>query len=229
MRETAPVGKTNSVRDYLSQMIASGRYPPGGRLPTERALAEQLSVPRGVVRNALAVLESEGLLVRRIGSGTFVSEDGRGGVVKNEVSSDAVDTSPAEIMDGRILFEPRLAGLAVAHATASDFNMLESCNRNAESAKTFEDFEYWDAALHQAIAEATHNRFVIEIFEKISQARNRADWGELKRRSLTAERREEYEADHRRIVAALRERDAAKAEAEMLGHLHRVRRNLLSF
>jgi DNA-binding FadR family transcriptional regulator len=205
-------------------MLASGRYAAGSKLPTERALAERLTVPRSAVRNALAALEAEGMVVRLIGSGTFVAEP------LAEMRSALVtvgDASPTEIMETRLLIEPRIAALAVAHATLSDFERMETCNRNAETSDDFAAFEHWDAALHQSIAEATHNRLIVGLYTAITRARDQADWGELKRRSLTAERRDLYREEHRRIVAALRARDAQGAETALIDHLRRVRQNLL--
>jgi DNA-binding FadR family transcriptional regulator len=212
----------DQVRLSLVHMVASGAYPPGARLPTERALAEKLNLPRSAVRDALAGLEADGTIVRRVGSGTFVAR-------APEAPRPATDASPTEIMEGRLLIEPRLAVLAVAHATAADFARMDHCNREAERTDSFEEFEHWDAALHQAIAEATHNRLLIELFRAITRARDQADWGELKRRSLTPDRRETYREQHRRIVAALRARDGARAEAELVAHLKTVRDNLLGF
>lgn len=211
------------VRRHLTRLVRSGGFRAGDKLPTERALAAELAVPRGAVREALAVLEVEGAVVRRLGSGTFVAAAEPFGSSARTVGH---DVSPSEIMATRLMFEPKMAELAVAHATASDFERLEVCNRSAEAAISLEEFEKWDAALHQAIAGATHNRLVIEIFKVITGARERAEWGELKQRSLTEERRAQYHADHRRIVAALRMRDSEKAENEILRHLIRVRQNL---
>ncbi|HEX2556282.1 MAG TPA: winged helix-turn-helix domain-containing protein, partial [Microvirga sp.] len=63
----------DQVRHSLVRMVESGAYPPGAKLPTERALAEQLALPRSAVRDALAGLEAEGAIIRRVGSGTFVA------------------------------------------------------------------------------------------------------------------------------------------------------------
>ena len=224
--QTSSLGRRGGqqVRQWLLEMLASGQYASGSKLPTERAVADRLAVPRSAVRNALAALEAEGMVVRLIGSGTFVAEpapDMRGALVA------AGDASPTEIMEARVLIEPRIAALAVAHATLSDFERMESCNRNAETSDDFERFEHWDAALHQAIAEATHNRLIVGLYTAITRARDQADWGELKRRSLTCERRDHYREEHRRIVAALRARDAQSAESALLDHLRRVRHNLL--
>jgi len=216
------------VRQWLLERLASGQYSAGSKLPTERAVAAALSVPRSAVRNALAALEAEGLVVRLIGSGTFVAEPVVASKLDNRLSLVKVGhASPAEIMDARLLIEPRIAALTVAHATPNDFERMEICNRNAENAEDLAVFERWDAALHQAIAEATHNRLIVGLYTTITRARDQADWGELKRRSVTPERRDQYREDHRRIVAALRIRDSVNAEMAVSDHLRRVRRNLL--
>ena len=64
------------VRDELTQRIDSGALPAGSRLPSEPALATELGVSRATLREALRALESEGLVRRMWGSGTFVT-DGR--------------------------------------------------------------------------------------------------------------------------------------------------------
>lgn len=220
------------VREWLLEALASGRYAAGAKLPTERAVAEQLAVPRSAVRNALAALEAEGLVVRLIGSGTFVADRAPAPLAaateaRSTAALPAIDASPTEIMETRLIIEPRIAALAVAHATVRDFERMELFNRNAEACNDFAEFERWDAALHQAIAEATHNRLIVGLYTGITRARDQADWGELKRRSMNADRREVYREDHRRIVAALRARNAGGAEAALLAHLRRVRHNLL--
>ncbi len=111
-------------------------------------------------------------------------------------------------MAARLIVEPRLAQLVAMNANAADFERMEECNRRAEAAEDFEGFEKWDAALHQAIAEATHNRLIIDIYATITAARDHAEWGDLKRMSITKERRDFYRQEHREIVAALRARDA---------------------
>jgi DNA-binding FadR family transcriptional regulator len=230
MIQTSTLGRRGGqrVRQWLLDMLASGHYDAGAKLPTERALAEQLAVPRSAVRNALAALEAEGAVLRLIGNGTFVAKAPPSREVTPATALVAMnDVSPTEIMEARIAIEPRIAALAVAHATVSDFERMEMCNRKGEVAESFADFEHWDAALHQAIAEATHNRLIIALYTGITRARDQADWGELKRKSQSPERRDAYRGEHRHIVAALRARDAARAEATLLAHLRHVRQNLL--
>lgn len=209
------------VHAYLEQALADGGYAPGAKLPTERALSEQIGVPRSAVRDALSVLEARGVVTRIVGSGTYVAE--REAPASSKRRS---EVSPAEIMSARLVVEPRLALLIVTHATASDFERMDACNRNAEAAADFEAFERWDAALHQAMAEATHNRLIIDLYGEVTEARDRTEWGDLKRRSINTARRQTYEADHRVIVAALRARDSMAAERAIEDHLKTVRSNL---
>ena len=217
-------GSRDSAIRFLNEAIGSGRYGPGAKLPPERMLSAQSGLPRHALRDALAVLETEGRIVRIVGSGTYVADAARNG---GRGLSHARDASPAEILEARFLLEPRLAVLAVVNATAADFERMEDWNRRAETADGIERFEACDTALHQAIAEATHNRLVIALYGAITEARGQAEWGELKQRSLTAERREACGREHRAILAALRARDAARAEAALLDHLRHSRLSLL--
>ncbi|QYK40854.1 MAG: FadR family transcriptional regulator [Paracoccaceae bacterium] len=205
------------VRDHLLSVIASGALRPGDRLPTERDLCAALSVGRAAVRDALAVLAGEGRVLRRAGSGTYLAEPERS----------PPSPSPAQVMETRLFLEPRLAHLVAAHATAADLRHLQDCLAQGGEAPDLAGFEHWDAALHAAIARAAGNPLIAAAYDLITQARGRDDWGELKRRSMTPERRAQYQADHAAIVAALVRRDADSAEAAMLAHLHRVRSNLI--
>ncbi len=68
---------------------------------------------------------------------------------------------------------------------------------------------------------------MLDVFRLMSQARAHGQWGLLKKRSVTPERRLAYQAEHRRLVDALQARDATSARQATLEHLVHVRRNLL--
>jgi DNA-binding FadR family transcriptional regulator len=116
--------------------------------------------------------------------------------------------------------------MTIRNANSTDFSIIEQCLNKAEDAISFEEFEHWDGALHQAIAEATHNSFVLTVFRLMHEVRERAEWGQLKRKSLTPDRRRAYQQEHRVLVDALRERDAQLARKAIIEHLTHVRRNL---
>nr|WP_205600879.1 FCD domain-containing protein [Halomonas socia] len=220
-----------SLSRYLQQQIESGSFPAGHRLPTERELSERFAASRGAVRRVLGNFKQQGLITQVVGSGTFVSErvgelvEPRG-EPRAGARAVAIQTSPAQLMEARLLIEPQMVALIVRYATASDFERMDECILRSEGATAIEEFEHWDGALHQAFAEATHNSFFLRILELTNVVREEGEWGRLKRISLTPERRKRYEMQHRAIVAALRDRDEDTARALLEEHLREVQKNL---
>lgn len=216
-----------ALAKHLVEEIESGRLAAGHKLPAERELSETFSASRGAVRRVLANLKEMGLITQTVGSGTFVSDDVQT-VAPMQVHSPAkaIQTSPAELMEARLLIEPQMPSLIVRYATTADFDRMDECIVRSEAAQTIEEFEHWDGALHQAFAEATHNSFFLKILELTTLIREEGEWGRLKKNSLTPERRSQYEVQHRSIVAALRDRDEVLARQKLEAHLLQVQRNL---
>jgi DNA-binding FadR family transcriptional regulator len=212
------------VEAALADLLQSPEIGPGSKLPTERALALRLDVPRSAVRAALARFEAQGAVVRIMGSGTYVAEKHK---TVQASGSNAQDASPREIMETRILIEPRLAQMIVSHANGADMDQIRFTMESAKLATDFAEFEIWDAKFHQALADATKNRLMIEVYRTITTSRDLAEWGEMKRKSITEKRRRQYNQEHADIVQALMRRDAAAAEAAIHAHLVTVGENLL--
>ena len=210
-----------SLRALLDEGAAEGSLVPGAKLPTERELVQRLAAPRSAIRRALDVLEQEGLVVRHVGRGTFLSE-----LAQRRADAPA-DTSPAEIMQVRLVIEPPVAALAARVATQADFDRITACLDGGGASDEFEAFEAWDARLHRAIAEAAHNGLLMNMFDVMNTARALPVWGSLKRRTSTPERRRCYHAEHTAIVEALCDRDPEGAEKAMSTHLENVADNLL--
>jgi GntR family transcriptional regulator, uxu operon transcriptional repressor len=238
-------------RRALAALILAESQRDGGhygtRLPTERQLAVDLGVSRSAVRHAMALLQAEGHVSREVGRGTFLrdapdepppdtADTAAEALAPPETSaaetsaagaSGADDYAPADVMTVRRLFEPTAMSLVVAWATARDFEEMDRCLRGGERAADHDEFEVWDAALHRSIIAATRSPLLIRLYAEIERARHGRVWGDLKRRSATAARRDEYRRDHEEIVTALRLRDADQATAAMRTHLARVSRHLL--
>jgi len=198
-KETPPMGNMqhldaterntmDPVELRLTDLLSRSEMRPGTRLPTERALAEELQVSRSAVRRAMARLEAQGKVVRVIGSGTYVADASAPGDPEVAVL-EREDYSPREIMDARMLLEPRFASLIVIHANKADIEAIRKSLLEAERATDFVTFEHWDGQFHQMLAEATHNRLIIDLFRIVTQSRDTAAWGDLKKGSITVERR----------------------------------------
>jgi DNA-binding FadR family transcriptional regulator len=220
---------TEEFKEVLLEQLRSGRLRSGDRLPTERDLAETWKIGRSVVRRVLSQLKDQGLIRQVVGSGTYVNTDITEKLQASTRPLPVVDTSPAELMEMRLLMEPVVLELVIRHATPADFLKMEECCIRGEAAATLEEFEHWDGALHQAIADATHNNFARSVFQLMNVVRERGDWGMLKQRSVTPERRLVYEREHRALVDALRQRDKECARELMRCHLEQVRRNMFGY
>lgn len=211
----------------LKKFLEDPKLISQGRLPSERSLAIELGIPRSALRKALFVLQEEGLIWRHVGRGTFIGPKPEQVQVQKELSSVTSVTNPAEIMEARLLLEPKLAALAALRVSLNDISQMEIYLQRAQDANKTEQFEHWDEQLHLAIAQATDNNLLISLFMVIHKIKQSNIWGKLKEASLTPERQKIYHGQHREIVEALRYREASKAESLMREHLETIKSHLL--
>lgn len=216
-----------ALSDHLLLEMSQGGLRQGVKLPPERELGERFGISRGSVRRVLGHFREQGLITQTVGSGTFVSAQAES-LRQSQAEPAPVHTSPAELMVARLLIEPLMPGLIVQHATAADFQYMGHCLEQSEAAGSIEEFEHWDEALHRSFAHATHNSFFVQILDLTNKVREQGEWGRLKRISLTPETRRQYEAQHRAIVDALKDRDAVLARRLLVGHLEQIQSNLFS-
>lgn len=221
-------------RATLLDQLHSGHWQVGERLPAEREWCEQYQISRSTVRKVLAELKSQGLIAQTVGSGTYVSDKAvlvanpqkAAGTVGADVAG---QTSPAELMEARMALEPAIIDMVIGNATPADFEQMAHCCDRAEAATSVEEFEVWDGMFHEIIARAAHNGFVARLFKLMNQARAQGEWGMLKKRSLTPERRLAYQSEHRALLQAIKARDPVQAKALATEHLIHVRWNLLNY
>ena len=220
---------TTSLRNTIFDNLRSRNWRAGHRLPTERALGEQFGLSRSTVRRVLLEFKRRRLITQTVGSGTYVCEQVQQALAELAPAGAALAASPAELMNARLVLEPALIEMVIGSATAADFARMDECNHHAEISASLEEFEKWDAALHEAIADASHNGFVTSVLRLMNEVRSQNEWGVLKRRSATPERRLEYQQEHRDLVSALKQRDAEQARKLCLKHLSHVRTNMLGY
>ncbi|MDX1433123.1 MAG: FadR/GntR family transcriptional regulator [Gammaproteobacteria bacterium] len=214
----------NGALTQLREFISNQDYPLNSRLPPERRLCEMLGVSRSALRKALSALEAEGQVWRHVGRGTFIGSRPPQSVLS--AASLIRATSPAEVMQARLLIEPELARLAAINASARDIEEMRRCIRRTRSAGDWRVYETWDNRLHREIAEATHNTLLLSLFDTLNTVRRAVAWG----RARTTERpRASHHsfAEHDDIVEAIAARDTEAAADAMCRHLDSVRSRLL--
>ncbi len=211
-------GMEGDVRSQLTTLIDSLEI--GGRLPSERALAEQFAVSRRELRRVLAKLESEGAVWRGVGQGTFRGQ--RPVVNPGGLEELRLRTSPLEVMEVRLVLEPEIARLAAIRATNADLDRLAVISKKLRHSADFETFTAWDSRFHREIAAATRQQLFVALYGTVDGLRTRLAWGKLHRRSRTDEWLDQARSEHDRIVAALADRDPNMAAEAMRDHLRAV-------
>lgn len=208
----------------IRRIIENSRLPADGRLPTERELAAELGTARRNVRRALDTLESEGLVWRRQGKGTFAGQppDPTEALAAKIVS----EVDPLMAMEARLCIEPALAQLCAWRATANDVAQLRQLAKRVAAPEDAESAELWDGALHRLIARIGGNRIMLTAFTLIDEVRVGAEWQSKRHRARTPETLALYDAQHGRIVDAIEKRDGAAAFAAMKEHLEALLNNL---
>jgi GntR family transcriptional repressor for pyruvate dehydrogenase complex len=221
-----PPRLTHELIERLTVDIVSGKLPAGARLPTEQQLIAAAGVSRTVVREAVAALRAEGLVVTRQGVGAFVAASPRRPfrIHAGELHS---LREVIEVMELRTGIEIEAAGLATERATPADLRTIADAYAAIElafrrgDAAVDEDF-----AFHCRIAEATANPQFVRFLEYlgrfiIPRQTVRIATGSARERQAYFDR---IQGEHREILQAIRSHAVAKARAAMRRHLLNSRR-----
>jgi GntR family transcriptional repressor for pyruvate dehydrogenase complex len=192
------------------------RFVSGDRLLPERHLSAALGIPRRLLRDALNMLQGEGLIFRRQGQGTFVREVN---VKTTSLKSLANRTSPHDIIEVRQQIEPILAGLAAIRATQVEIDQMKHFVHRAAVADSPNDYEKWDSAFHSKIAESVRNGMYRSIFRLMNSVRKEHHWVNSRSRVFIAGVSKEMVQQHQAIVEAIQARNTNAAESAMRTHI----------
>ncbi|MFQ5623538.1 MAG: FadR/GntR family transcriptional regulator [Paracoccaceae bacterium] len=217
---------TERTLKKLRMALADGTYHPGSRMPPERDLAGALGVGRSTLRKALASLEDEGRVRRRVGHGTFAAE-ALPGRIEAPLTMDP-PPSPADVMEARRMIEPAIVGAAALRATAPEIDRLRDLVEEGAAAGEWRAWERSDSAFHRTIASASRNSLLVGFLDVMNVIRRQEDWRRLRGASLTDRRQALYTSQHRAILSAIITRDAPAAVAAMHSHLDTVRRTMIA-
>ncbi len=211
------------VAEQLAEVIASGEYPVGSRLPAERKLAERFNVSRPTVREAIIALELAGCVEVKGGSGVYVTSGSSTGLAATEL-----DVGAFEILEARLIFEGEAAAIAAKVITDGELDDLRAALSSMVSENEQEPVsENADEIFHLLIAKATHNEAIVSVCKHLWSLRNNSNVSasilEKVRQAGSRPRIDE----HARILQALENHDPVAARATMREHLNRVVDQLL--
>lgn len=201
--------------DRLGTAIKLGLLAPGSRLPAERELCARLGVARSTLRQALTALSQSGhvFATRGRGGGTFVSDP----LPPTDPPSPLMLAQWRESCDQRLAVELGVAVLAAERAQSNDLDALDEVAAALEG--MLEDFGAYrqaDVRLHVGLAEATRSTALVRSMTEVQGTMSDLIAYIAHPPQVLAS----SNAQHRRLLAAVREGDAMRAARVMAEHLH---------
>ena len=225
-----PEKLSTAVTRQIEKLILRGILRPGERLPSERELSDRLGVSRPSLREAIAELQSKGLLTTKAGAGIYVAD------VLGSAFSDALiqlfadhDEAVFDYVSFRRDMEGLAAERAARHASDTDLQVIQTIFDKMESAhqkRDPTDEARLDADFHLSIIEASNNVIMLHMMRSMYQLLQQGVF--YNRQTMFKQRttRDMLLDQHRAINEALQARDPVAARAAVEAHLSYVERAL---
>ena len=221
---------SDKVVQDLRTLVEKNQMQVGDRLPAERKLCEQLGVSRSSLREAIQQLTSQGMLVSKVGAGTFLQQLPTNWSQYQIVQplSNLIDEDPAyrfDVQEARMVLEGGTAWYAAQRATAEDLKKIRACYEQIVHFQILGDDDQAaiaDAKFHLAIAEASHNLVLIQMMRGLF---------DLLQYNVVLGRRKVYTEAHRfdqlhdqhfQVMNAIERQDPEAARSAVCGHIEFV-------
>jgi GntR family transcriptional regulator, transcriptional repressor for pyruvate dehydrogenase complex len=218
----APRPLRASVSDYITEQLLelTRGEEEGTRLPSVVSLARSLSVAAPTVRESLRRLEAIGVVDIRHGSGVYVRNEGSRVLLANPYRGQLEARMILELLDARLVIEPRLAERAAVNATGDEIRELDEILD--EAAQLLEGHDALlhgvNMAFHRCVARFSSNAVLAQAVDSIVELYTAEQLVILR---LFDNRARDHE-EHVAIYDAIRRRDAEGAAELMRQHLEDV-------
>ncbi len=208
------------LADDLRERILREEFPEGTALPPERELVAQTRMSRTTVREALRILEVQGLVQIRTGraGGAFVQRPGGESIASSvNLMIRGRRIRMADLLETREAVEPSCAQLAARYRTSDDLESLDRANRAMATEGSLSDFLTANIDWHLAVSVASHN----ELLNGFMLALSRAIYDSTDNQGfIDAEVRKTTWQAHKSITEAIRDQDSDAAVRRMKRHVH---------
>lgn len=205
--------------------IIDHKMMPGDQLPTEVEFLEKMEVSRGTLREAFKVLVARNILEIRQGAGTFIS-------YKKGIPDDPLGLTfiyddnrlVLDMLEVRLMFEPRVAELAAVNATPEQKRALAEQAQELENCiSRGEPYAQADSRFHRLIAEASDNRVIGNLTHILNSSVSKNI--EI---TLDTQRENNTIYYHRKILKAIQDGNINNAHYFMTMHLNLLREFVLN-
>lgn len=214
---------SSAVYEQIATLIISGEFPLNARLPAEAELARRFGASRPVIREALARLRDDGIIVSRQGSGSYVRGRPDNAALRFVPVSSIADIQ--RCFEFRIGMEGAAAALAAGRAQEADLEEIRAALRDLERSIAARELgAEADERFHLAVAKATRNHYHISVQTSL-QAHIGAGMNLTRNLSmLHAEARLQLvQEEHIAVLEAIEARDSLRARAAMEIHIGNAR------
>lgn len=165
------ISTVDAIVNLLIAKINEGTYPPGGKLPSERYLQEELGVGRLTLREALSRLNATGVISTAHGRGTFVQDNVKSKTFKDVLVPYFALNSTKRLNDlvvARAMLESEIAGLAAFQRTDEDLLSLAQIIKHRFLPDVpFDEVANQDLMFHRAVADIIDNSFLAKMHEAL--------------------------------------------------------------
>ena len=201
-----------NVVDKIEILMASGAYPPGSRLPSERELAETFEVSRPTIREAIIALEVLRKVEVKTSSGVYVLEP-------EDKQSEQKSVSAFELTQARALIEGEAAALAALTISEKELSQL---NDTLVAMKNGIEAEKADKKFHLIISNATRNNAILMAVESLWEMRDNRQEIKSAYKQVCVKSDSDRFYEHSQIYKALKNKDPQAARSAMHLHFNRL-------
>ena len=205
---------------YNAMRSAIEHLPPGTKLPSERELMERNNVKRQTARVVLNRLMTEGLVERKIGSGTFVRE--RCQSTDEAFTREDVDAGLIDILEARRGLDPLIVELATERASPKEIEKMGAILEQLIASNNQRDMKRHAYDFQMALASATRNPLLQVSYEILVQCRRNLGWDQLKWHGSQENSREDFIRRQTELFEAIKQRDRFTAVSLVLRDLDRL-------
>ncbi|MBI3941968.1 MAG: FadR family transcriptional regulator [Chloroflexi bacterium] len=211
---------TEKVVEVVTDRILTGYYSPDEFLPTQKEMAEKMGVSLTVIREALKILHSKGLVRIKHGIGTHINPTSAWKIGESLLLVAQMNKATLHNwLEARIILEVEIAGLAAERMTEENLTMIAAALQNMRVSRDdpLACMEA-DQAYHLAIARASENPSLVTLMQPVLQPLK----GSILQIASDTHSVAVALAEHDAIYAALTQHDATQARNAMRQHLLRV-------
>jgi GntR family transcriptional repressor for pyruvate dehydrogenase complex len=209
------------VAEQIEDLIKTGHFKPGEKLPSVRELCDQFGIGRSAIRDAITTLKGKGIIDVRHGEGSYICEFDASRVFQQGILlPDEKDIE--KLFQVREILESGIAKMAAKNRTQDDLNKMETIINQMKQANRDDNGDL-DYSYHMAIANATKNEILSQLMEFISATTKKAMTDLHGYISSNKELMAKISEQHSRIFESIRSGDADASSKEMANHLIMVK------